>query len=117
MPKFALRWAPIRDLTLRASYSRSFRTPTLFEFFEPHTENTILFPIIFDPAAPGGPAFVQPPGGTQVGVVDLQPDEPTATARALFSPRDKSDSPLCRFSVKFEGLVVTISPGGAFEMR
>lgn len=75
VPKFALRWAPVQDLTLRASYSRSFRTPTLFEFFEPRTENTTLFPSIFDPAAPGGPAFVQPPGGTRVGgSIDLQPE-------------------------------------------
>ena len=75
VPKFAVRWAPVKDLTLRASYSRAFRTPTLFEFFESRTENTTLFPSIFDPRAPGGPAFVQPPGGTMVGgSVDLQPE-------------------------------------------
>jgi outer membrane receptor protein involved in Fe transport len=53
-PKFALRWQPVADLLLRASYSRGFRTPTLRDFFLPRTENSTLFPTLADPLAPGG---------------------------------------------------------------
>jgi len=111
VPKFALRWAPMKDLTLRASYSRSFRTPTLFEFFEPHTENTILFPSIFDPAAPGGPAFVQPPRGTMVGgSIDLQPERTDSySAGFVFTPRQIPNLTLTAdyYQLNSEGVIVT----------
>src|SRR5204862_2035946 len=89
VPKFALRWAPVRDLTLRASYSRSFRAPTLSEFFEPHTENSSLFPLVNDPRNPGGPAFVRPRDGTIIGgSVDLQPERSDDySAGFVFTPR------------------------------
>lgn len=80
VPKFALRWQPVADLLLRASYSRGFRTPTLREFFLPRTENSTLFPTLADPLAPGREpgklTVVVPPGGTIVsGSVDLDPEK------------------------------------------
>jgi iron complex outermembrane receptor protein len=35
VPKFTLRYQPIQDLTLRATYSNSFVAPTLYELFGP----------------------------------------------------------------------------------
>ena len=111
VPKFAVRWAPARDLTLRASYSRSFRTPTLFEFFEPRTENTTLFPLIFDPGAPSGPAFVQPPRGIQVGgSVDLQPERTdNYSAGFVLTPRLIPNLTVTAdyYQLNSEGVIVT----------
>jgi iron complex outermembrane receptor protein len=111
VPKFAVRWAPVRDLILRASYSRSFRTPTLFEFFEPRTENTTLFPTIFDPGAPGGPAFVRPPRGIQVGgSVDLQPERTdNYSAGFVLTPRLIPDLTITAdyYQLNSEGVIVT----------
>ncbi|MDQ6912148.1 MAG: TonB-dependent receptor [Verrucomicrobiota bacterium] len=53
VPKFALRYAPYKDLTLRASYSRSFRAPDARSLFTPVL--TQVGPVE-DPFAPGGPA-------------------------------------------------------------
>ena len=84
VPKFALRWAPVRDLTLRASYSRSFRAPTLSEFFEPHTENSSLFPLITIRSIRADRRFVRPPRGTIIGgSVDLQPERTDRLQRRL----------------------------------
>nr|MBA3387245.1 TonB-dependent receptor [Chthoniobacterales bacterium] len=44
VPKFALRYAPFRDLTFRASYSRSFRAPDVDSLFTPQfTEFDFIF--------------------------------------------------------------------------
>ena len=111
VPKFAVRWAPVKDLTLRASYSRSFRAPTLFEFFEPHTENSSLFPLILDPLNPGGPAMVRPPGGTIIGgSVDLQPERTDSySAGFVFTPRQIPNLTVTAdyYQLNSEGVVVT----------
>jgi outer membrane receptor protein involved in Fe transport len=57
-----------------------FRTPTLPEFFLPRNQNATLFPVLFDPLAPGGAPgerqFVVARGGTIVGgSVDLEPEK------------------------------------------
>ena len=111
VPKFALRWAPVKELTLRASYSRSFRAPTLFELFEPHTRNTSMFPTIFDPAAPGGAAFVQPPGGTMIGGnIELEPERTDSySAGFVLTPRQVPGLTLTAdyYQLNSEGVIVT----------
>lgn len=64
VPKFALRYAPFRDLTFRASYSRSFRAPEVDSLFAPQVTE---FDGIFDPIAPGGPRDVFPKRGITSG--------------------------------------------------
>ena len=117
VPKFAVRWAPVKDLTLRASYSRSFRAPTLFEFFEPRTENSSLFPLLFDPLNPGGRAFVQPPGGTIIGgSVDLQPERTdNYSAGFVFTPRQIPNLTVTAdyYQLNSEGVVITGFAQGA----
>ena len=112
VPKFALRWAPWKDLTLRASYSRSFATPSLFEFFEPHTQNFTQFPLILDPLDPITPGgFVRPPGGTIVGgSVDLQPERTdNYSAGFVLTPRFVPNLTLTAdyYQLNSEGVVVT----------
>jgi iron complex outermembrane receptor protein len=111
VPKFALRWAPVKDLTVRASYSRSFRAPTLFEFFEPRTRNMSMFPIIYDPAAPGGPAFVQLAGGTLVGgSIDLQPERTDSySAGFVLTPGQLPNLTVAAdyYQLNSEGVIVT----------
>ena len=111
VPKFALRWAPVRDLTLRASYSRSFRAPTLVEFFEPRTENSSFFPLLLDPLNPGGRAFVQPPGGTIIGgSVDLQPERTDDySAGLVFTPRQIPNLTITAdyYQLNSEGVIIT----------
>lgn len=72
VPKFALRYAPFRDLTFRASYSRSFRAPEVDSLFTPQSTESGG---IFDPIAPGGPRDVFPEQGlTSGGSIALKPE-------------------------------------------
>ena len=34
-PQYGLLWRPFRDVTLRATYGRSFRPPSLFDLYQP----------------------------------------------------------------------------------
>lgn len=38
-PQYGLRWKPVRDLLVNASYGTSFRAPALFELYAPRLEN------------------------------------------------------------------------------
>jgi iron complex outermembrane receptor protein len=117
VPKFALRWALVKDLTLRASYSRSFRAPTLLEFFEPRTENSSVFGLLLDPLNPGGRAFVQPPGGTIIGgSADLQPERTDDySAGFVFTPRRIPNLTVTAdyYQLNSEGVVITGFSQGA----
>ncbi len=46
--KLGLRWTPIRDVTLRGTYSTGFRAPSIPELFAGQYDN---FPIVSDPCA------------------------------------------------------------------
>ncbi|MDQ3313904.1 MAG: TonB-dependent receptor, partial [Verrucomicrobiota bacterium] len=88
VPKFALRYAPFRDLTFRASYSRSFRAPDVDSLFTPQFTE---FDFIFDPIGPGGPGDAFPEEGiTSGGSIALNPNAQTTTAPASFSLRGRS---------------------------
>jgi iron complex outermembrane receptor protein len=56
-PRVSLRYQPIADVTLRASWGQSFRSPLPGELFSPIFQN---FPQLFDPAVG---VTLQPPSG------------------------------------------------------
>lgn len=59
-PRVSLRYQPTADLTLRASWGQSFRSPSPANLFDPNTQD---FPQLLDPFNPGGPVTLQPPSG------------------------------------------------------
>ncbi|MBA3386117.1 MAG: TonB-dependent receptor, partial [Chthoniobacterales bacterium] len=110
VPKFAVRYAPFKDLTLRASYSRSFRAPSSDEFFTPQFENA-NFPDLFDPLAPGGPEVVQPEAGDTIGgSIDLQPERTdNYSAGLVFTPRQIPNLTITAdyYQLNSEGIIVS----------
>ena len=69
-PRVSLRYQPIADITLRASWGQSFRSPTPSSLFDPVSQN---FPVIFDPV---NAITLQPPQGVwQGGNTALQPEK------------------------------------------
>ena len=66
-PKFALRFQPVPELLLRASYSTGFRAPTLYEIFQP-TSLTFTSDNYDDPQlCPGGTAIPPATDGAVCG--------------------------------------------------
>ncbi len=83
MPKFALRYAPYQDLTLRASYSRSFRAPDVRSLFTPISTETGP---VDDPLAPNGQTVIA--DVTSGGAVALGPERTDSySAGFVFTPR------------------------------
>jgi outer membrane receptor protein involved in Fe transport len=108
VPKFALRYAPYKDLTLRASYSRSFRAPDVAALFTP--QSTVFFPI-FDPIAPGGARDVFPEQGfTTGGSVALQPERTdNYSVGFVFTPRQVPNLTITAdyYQLNSEGVIVS----------
>jgi iron complex outermembrane recepter protein len=72
-PRVSLRYQPIADITLRASWGQSFRSPGPGELFAPVAQN---FPQVFDPLRR---ETLQPRDGVwQGGNVALQPEKTDA---------------------------------------
>lgn len=68
-PRVSLRYQPVPDLTLRASWGQSYRAPSPAENFQPVFQN---FPVVFDPITG---ATLQPPNGVYgAGNTDLVPE-------------------------------------------
>ena len=89
-PRVSLRYQPIADVTLRASWGQSFLSPNTFQLFQPAAQN---FPAVFDPfinpdsgAANG---TYQPAGGVfQSGNLFLQPEKTDAySAGVVWTPK------------------------------
>lgn len=82
-PRVSLRYQPIADLTLRASFGQSFRSPTPSSLFDPVSQN---FPVLFDPV---NRVTLQPPEGVwQGGNTALQPEKTDAyTAGLVYTPK------------------------------
>ncbi len=82
-PRISLRYQPIADLTLRASYGQSFLSPSPFDLFGRELQE---FPTIFDPLV-GGTA--EPPNGIFVsGNPRLTPERTdTYTAGLVYTPK------------------------------
>ena len=82
-PRVTLRYQPFADLTLRASWGQSFRSPSPAVLFDPGSQN---FPQLFDPLQG---LTLQPPDGTQqTGNVDVQPEKTdTYTFGLVYTPK------------------------------
>ncbi len=87
-PRLTIRWQPFDQLTLRASYGRSFASPLFGQLFAANAQN---FPVISDPyaASIGLAPTGQPASGVfQRGNPDLQPEKTnTYTAGLVFTPK------------------------------
>ena len=83
-PRVSLRYQPIADLTLRASWGQSFRSPSPGELFLPIIQD---FPVLFDPYR--WATTLQPPGGVyRGGNTHLQPEKTDAyTAGVVWTPK------------------------------
>ncbi len=86
-PKFDFRWQPIPDITVRGSYSTSFRAPSLPELFAPPVSGGSI-PLLNDQGAPAGtPARVQA-SDTTTGNPSLKPEKTDSySIGAVLSPR------------------------------
>jgi len=82
-PRVTLRYQPIADITLRASWGQSFRSPFPAELFLPIVQD---FPILFDPI---NQSTGQPPGGVfRGGNTQLTPEKTDAyTAGIVWTPK------------------------------
>ena len=82
-PRLTMRYQPIADLTLRAGFGQSFRSPTPSSLFDPVSQN---FPVLFDPV---NRITLQPPEGVwQGGNTALLPEKTdTYTAGLVYSPK------------------------------
>jgi len=82
-PRISLRYQPIADLTLRASYGKSFLSPSPTDLFvrESQTFNSVFDPLMGD--------FTQPPNGIFVGGnPKLTPEKTdTYTAGLVYTPK------------------------------
>ena len=82
-PRVSLRYQPISDLTIRASYGTSFLSPNAFQLLNPPQQN---FPSLFDIFAN---TTLQPPGGVfQGGTRNLQPEQTDSySAGIVYTPK------------------------------
>ncbi len=82
-PRITLRYQPVNDLTLRASWGQSFLSPTPTQLFNPVAQG---FPVVFDPVQQ---VTLQPPSGVfQAGSLDLTPEETDSyTAGIVWTPK------------------------------
>jgi iron complex outermembrane receptor protein len=82
-PRVSLRYQPIPDLTLRASWGQSFLSPSPQSLFTPVSEN---FPVVFDPNRGN---TLQPPNGVwQASNIALQPEKTDSySAGLVYTPK------------------------------
>jgi outer membrane receptor protein involved in Fe transport len=82
-PRISIRYQPIADITMRASWGQSFFSPTAFQIFNPPAQN---FPQVFDIFAN---QTLQPPGGVfQEGTIGLLPEQTDSyTAGLVYTPK------------------------------
>jgi iron complex outermembrane receptor protein len=82
-PRVSLRYQPIPDLTLRASWGQSFRSPSPSLLFSPVIQD---FPVVFDPL--NGVALQPPDGVWRGGNAALTPERTDAyTAGLVWTPK------------------------------
>ncbi|MDQ2947955.1 MAG: TonB-dependent receptor, partial [Acidobacteriota bacterium] len=85
-PRISLRYQPIADLTLRANWNQSFRSPLPANLFDPRVQD---FPQLVDPFNPGGTVTLQPPEGVfRQGNTGLKPETTDAySAGLVYTPK------------------------------
>ncbi len=101
-PKVGLRWQPIRQVLLRASYNTGFRAPTLYEIFEPQsltfTSDNYDDPVL----CPGGTAVPGAAPGVVCGQQVLERHSGPASIGLPSSALNPEDSKTFGFGVVFE---------------
>jgi iron complex outermembrane receptor protein len=82
-PRVSLRYQPIPDLTLRASWGQSFLSPSPQSLFTPTAEN---FPVVFDPVR--GNTLQPPQGVWQSSNMALLPEKTDSySAGLVYTPK------------------------------
>jgi iron complex outermembrane recepter protein len=82
-PRLSIRYQPIADVTLRASWGQSFRSPFPSDLFNPTVQD---FPVVFDPVA--GNTLQPPLGVWRSGNPSLQPEKTDAySAGVVWTPK------------------------------
>ncbi|HEX7517037.1 MAG TPA: TonB-dependent receptor [Chthoniobacterales bacterium] len=82
-PRVSLRYQPIADITLRASWGQSFRTPFPSDLFSPVLQD---FPVLFDPIQ--GVTGQPPLGVWRGGNTQLKPEKTDAySAGIVWTPK------------------------------
>src|SRR5262249_49897581 len=77
-PQFALLWQPLRDWTLRASYSRSFRAPNFSE--TSHFLDSVYLVPFPDPQSSTGSSLALFMAGAKN---DIQPEKASSTSAGI----------------------------------
>ena len=85
-PRVSLRYQPMPDLTLRANWNQSFRSPSPANLFDPLIQD---FPQLFDRFNPTGPVTLQPPEGVfRAGNTSLIPETTDSySAGLVYTPK------------------------------
>jgi iron complex outermembrane receptor protein len=82
-PRVSLRYQPIADITLRASWGQSFRSPLPSDLFSPVLQD---FPVLFDPVQ--GNTLQPPLGVWRGGNTALKPEKTDAySAGVVWTPK------------------------------
>lgn len=104
-PKLGLLYLPVADVTLKGSWGRSFRAPTLFQQYQ--VQSAILYPA----ASLGGTGY--PPGSTAIALSGGNPDlkpEHAETWMATFAYAPQAIAGLSAqigyFSVRYKDRIV-----------
>ena len=84
-PRVSLRYQPDPDLTFRASWGQSFRSPSPTELFTPVAQN---FPVVFDPVV--RTTFSRPNGVWAGGNPNLIPETTDAYSAGVVGLRSFS---------------------------
>lgn len=80
-PRIGLRYVPFGDLTVRASWGKSFKAPSFFQMYEPYTVT------LFQPALMGGTNDGTIAAQVYGGNVDLKPEKSTSwSSGAEYAP-------------------------------
>jgi outer membrane receptor protein involved in Fe transport len=101
-PKIAVRWQPLEQLTLRASWGTSFAAPTVFQQVGTLTSTER----VRDPLIPGAAGIVAPPVATR-GNRDLEPyDSTNYNIELVWTPLDALRLSLAYWNFDIEDIIV-----------
>ena len=119
-PKFSLKYTPIEQLLLRASYNTGFRAPSFFQVYGPSggdqpVPGNIADPVLcpLGPTAPGANLAVCAirPNARSGGNLDLKPEESKQwTVGFVVSPVDWLSASIDLWEIKRTDLIYELTP-------
>lgn len=102
-PKAGIAYRPIADLTLRGTWGRSFRAPTLYQFYG--IRSTAIYPVAtLQVTAPPGSVIISPGGPSR----ELGPERATSVTAGLdYVPQWLSGAKISAsyFNIKYRGRI------------